>query len=570
MSASPKIEIGQHSTKGRKERNDDSYGVVVPEAPLLASKGIAMAIADGMSTSMAAKEASESCVKSFLTDYYATHDSWSVKTSVARILTAVNRWLYGQGQTQYLSDRGMVSTFSGVILKAGSAHVFHAGDTRISLFRNASLEPLTNDHRTKVSRSETVLSRAFGIDPDLEVDYKVQALQDADMLLFTSDGVHDYISMAETIDLLHRHQDHLDKAAEAMCELAFEHGSPDNLTVQIVHIVALGANHHEALHSNLQLLPFPPDLNPGDAFEGYEIIRELHASSKSQIYLVKDLENGGAYALKTPSVNYDDDLDYIEHFTRESFIGRSLSSPHVVKIMQAKTEPRFLYHVMEHVEGETLRDWMNRNPAPSLFEVRQIIGQIIKGLRAFHRKEILHQDLKPDNVIIDGHGTVKIIDFGSAHVRSLEETFEREFNKRGTVDFIAPEYHHQGQSFSNRSDIYSLGVIAYQMLTGTLPYGRGFANKRQTQKLCYQPAHLKREDIPFWMSRALQKAVEKDPAKRYASLSEFENDLNHPNPQFQPDASLPLIEKDPVAFWRTLALLLGLVCLGLTLTLLLS
>lgn len=125
------VTIGQHSQTGRKERNDDSYGVLVPESPLLETKGIAMAIADGMSSSEAAKEASESCVKTFLTDYYCTHESWTVKTSVARVLTAINRWLYGQGQTQYLSNRGMVSTFSGMVLKSGAAYIFHAGDSRI-------------------------------------------------------------------------------------------------------------------------------------------------------------------------------------------------------------------------------------------------------------------------------------------------------------------------------------------------------------------------------------------------------------------------------------------------------
>lgn len=570
VNMAPKIEIGQFSSPGRKTRNDDSYGVLIPDGAMLASKGIAMAIADGMSTSHAAKEASESCVKSFLTDYYATHESWTVKTSVARVLVAVNRWLYGQGQTQYLSDRGMVSTFSGLILKGASAHVFHAGDTRISLLRENALEQLTEDHRIRVSRKEEVLSRAFGISPELEVDCRVHKLMVGDVVLFTTDGVHDFVTDKEFIRLIGEYGSDLDGAAKALCDLAFEANSPDNLTVQLVRVEALGKDGAEEIKAGMKLLPFPPDLDPGDQFEGYEIIREIHASAKSQLYLVKDMDEGGMYVLKTPSVNYEDDLDYIEHFTRESWIGRTISSPHVVRVIKPKLPPRFLYHVLEHVEGETLSDWMHRNPQPQLYEVRQIVSQTVKGLRAFHRKEILHQDLKPDNLIIDKNGTVKLIDFGSAHVGGLEENGSRDFNKRGTVNYIAPEYHHPGQAASNRSDIFALGVIAYQMLTGELPYGRGFASKRHTEKLVYREAHLIRDDIPYWMSKALARAVEKNPRLRYSSLSAFETDLERPNPNYKPDASLALLQKNPEAFWRFIALVLAGVNIVLILKLLLG
>ena len=118
MSSAPlKIEIGQYSIAGRKLRNDDSYGVIIPQDHTLQSKGIAIAIADGMSSCEGAKEASEMCVRSFLEDYYATPESWTVKRSVATVLKATNGWLYAQGQRRELDERGLVSTFSGIILR---------------------------------------------------------------------------------------------------------------------------------------------------------------------------------------------------------------------------------------------------------------------------------------------------------------------------------------------------------------------------------------------------------------------------------------------------------------------
>ena len=132
-----------------------------------------MAIADGMSSSEAAKAASETCVKSFLSDYYATHPSWTVKTSVGRVLTAINRWLHGQSVANYLTDRGMVCTFSGVVLKSSVAYVFHAGDSRIYLLRGGDDGAA---HATITAcaspRDREYLSRAVGIAPDLEIDYK--------------------------------------------------------------------------------------------------------------------------------------------------------------------------------------------------------------------------------------------------------------------------------------------------------------------------------------------------------------------------------------------------------------
>src|SRR5215471_10626314 len=145
MSRGLKISIGQHSDKGRKDSNQDFHGVLIPEEPLLGLKGIAVALADGISTSDVSAIASESAVKSFLTDYYCTSETWSVKTSAQRVIAAANSWLHSQTRQGRLYDRdkGYVCTLSAMIIRSTTAHIFHIGDARIYRVANRGLEQLT-------------------------------------------------------------------------------------------------------------------------------------------------------------------------------------------------------------------------------------------------------------------------------------------------------------------------------------------------------------------------------------------------------------------------------------------
>jgi serine/threonine protein kinase len=197
------------------------------------------------------------------------------------------------------------------------------------------------------------------------------------------------------------------------------------------------------------------------------------------------------------------------------------------------------------------------NPQPTLEEVRNIVEQIAAGLRAFHRLEMIHQDLKPENIIIDAHGTVKIIDFGSTKIAGIEEIttpLERQ-NMLGTLNYTAPEYL-QGYAGNNASDIYSLGIIAYEMLTGMLPYGKKELTLRRLKSARYIPATQFNPDVPVWVDRALEKATAIARNRRYTLLSEFVHDLAHPNPAFVSRCSEPLMERNPLLVWKGIALLL--------------
>ena len=134
------VTVAQHSSAGVKPRNEDCIAIQIPQDAQLTTKGIVAAIADGVSAAEAGREASEIAVKGFINDYYSTPDSWSVKQSAHKVLIALNRWLYGQGQKFLEAEKGYVTTFSTLILKSQAAYVFHVGDSRIYRLRDGALE----------------------------------------------------------------------------------------------------------------------------------------------------------------------------------------------------------------------------------------------------------------------------------------------------------------------------------------------------------------------------------------------------------------------------------------------
>jgi len=555
MQSESLIELGQSSDRGIKEENQDSYGVLLPESPVLEQKGIAAVIADGVSGCDAGKLASESCVKCLLGDYYCTPDTWTVKTSVQKVLTATNRWMLGMAQQGGANQKGLATTMSALIVKSSTVHLFHIGDTRIYRIRDSKLELLTNDHRFWVSKEKNYLTRAVGIDLRLEIDYNNFLLEEGDTFLFSTDGVHEFVSESIMLSKINSHTNNLDRAAREITSLALENGSDDNVTCQIVRFNQLPQVNEQEVYRKLTELPFPPDLNSGMILDGYRIERELHASNRTQVYLATDEDTGQQVVIKTPSVNYVDDPTFLDMFVQEEWVGRRIDNNHVLKIIEQIRPRRFLYYVTEYIEGQTLRHWMSDNPQPSLHDVRGIVRQIARGLRAFHRKEMIHQDLKPENIIIDTQGTVKLIDFGSTKVAGVEEisTPVQRLSLLGTQYYTAPEYL-LGQPASYRSDAFSLGVISYEMITGKLPFGEKYGEKALT-KLQYISMLDIDPDIPLWVDGAIRKIVKRKPTNRYEEISEFIHDLSYPNKKFTEIAHTPLIERAPLTFWKGIAVL---------------
>lgn len=570
MSRELKISIGQHSEKGRKQINQDFHGALIPKEPLLSVKGIAIVVADGISSSAVSQVASQSAVKGFLTDYYCTPDSWSVKTSAQRVLAATNSWLHAETRRsqyacEYDRDKGYVCTLSAMVLKATAAHIFHVGDSRIYRVNGQSLEQLTEDHRVRMSSAQSYLSRAMGANPQIEIDYRLVPLEKGDNFLLATDGAYSHAGPRFIAKMITDNGSDLDAAAKAIVAEAYKNGSDDNLTVQIVRIEELPDGEAHELFGRAIELPPPPLLEARTEIDGYRIVRELHGSSRSHIYLAVDIETDTLIVIKIPSLELRSDPDYLKHFMMEEWIGRRINSAHVLKPCHQSRKRNYLYIVTEYIDGQTLTQWMIDNPRPSLETIRSIVEQIARGLLAFHRMEMIHQDIRPDNIMIDKTGTVKIIDFGSTKVKGVVEAALAIDHDGilGTVQYAAPEYF-LGESGTSRSDIFSLGVITYQMLTGRLPYGAEIAKSRtksKQRKLRYDTVLDDSREIPAWIDEVLKKAVHLDPYKRYEEVSEFAYALRHPNDALS-SSPKPLLERDPLLFWKcTTLMLLGVVLL---------
>jgi len=566
MPAQLSVSLGQYSDKGRKETNQDFHGALIPKEPLLTSKGIALALADGISSSEVSQIASEAAIKGFLEDYFCTSEAWSVKTSAQRVLVATNSWLYSQtrqSQHRYDKDRGYVCTFSALVLKSTTAHIFHAGDARIYRIRGQALEQLTKDHRLWVSEEKSYLSRGLGINPQLEIDYESLPIEKGDIFFLATDGVYEYAQAEFILQAVQAHSGDLDLAAKSIAEEAYRQGSTDNLTTQLVRVEELSRQDANEIYQQLTELPFPPILEARMSFDGYKIIREVHASSRSHVYLALDEETSTHVIIKTPSIDLRAEPAYLERLLMEEWIARRINSAYVLKPCLQTRKRNFLYIVTEFIEGQTLAQWMIDNPKPNIETVRGIVEQIAKGLRAFHRMEMLHQDLRPNNIMIDSTGTVKIIDFGSTSVAGILEInspIDRN-NILGTAQYTAPEYF-LGESGTTRSDMFSLGVITYQMLTGKLPYGAKVAQcrtKSAQNNLSYDSLLDDEREIPAWIDESIKKALHPNPNKRYEDLSEFLFDLRQPNKAFLNKTRQPLLERNPVAFWRGLSFILAVI-----------
>jgi len=566
MKKTLKVSIGQYSTAGVKQQNQDFHGVYLPEGHVLKQKGIACVIADGIGSSNVSHLAAETAVGSFLSDYYSTSDAWSTQTSAERVIRATNSWLYAQtqqSQGRFDKDRGYVCTLSALILKQQQAHVFHVGDSRIYRIRDHEIELLTHDHRVWLSSKEHYLSRALGADYRIEIDYRNIELKEKDIFLLMTDGVYEFVTDQQLLDLILVDAD-LNQLAKAFVEKALEQGSDDNLSLQVIHVEQLPELNQFHIQQDYV---FPQQLSKGEVFEGYVIDKILHQNHRSCLYLAHDTQQQ-PLVIKTLGVDLQQDKNAVEQFQLEDWVSKRLKHDNLMQCYPHNTEKKYLFQCYEYLQGETLAQWLHRQEKPlNLDEILPILQQTALALNAMHRLEMLHQDIRPKNIMVinaENAMKIKLIDYGSTAVRGLVEINPKNANRAlGTLAFMAPEYFID-HSPSVHSDQFSLAVMAYYLFTKQLPYGTDLArcnSLKQMKKVQYHSIRKYRPDLPIWLDKILGQALSIEPIHRFEALSELIHNLMHPSKELLNSKPPAIIERDPLRFWQMSCAVLGLLFL---------
>jgi serine/threonine-protein kinase len=270
-------------------------------------------------------------------------------------------------------------------------------------------------------------------------------------------------------------------------------------------------------------------LEAGDLLDHYRLGRIVANGGMGTLFKATDLNNGRTVAIKVPHPEMEADPVLVERFKREEAIGQELNHPGVVKTYADEQRCRD-YMVIEWVDGRLLRTLMNEQPQMPIKRAVTLVLEICDALDCMHKHGVVHRDLKPENIMVDAEDHIKLIDFGIAMKEDARRlTFTTLSSVLGTPDYISPEQV-KGKRGDQRSDIYSLGIIFYEMLTGETPFSGPNPLAVMNGRLLHdpQPANKLNPAVTPELQEVLDRALERDPRHRYATASEMAWDLEHP------------------------------------------
>jgi len=550
-----KASVGFYSATGPRPHNEDFAGAVFG-ADLAEPRGdVVAAIADGIGSAKGGRIAAETAVRGFLDGMCELPETTEVQRSAARVLNALNAWMHSQGRRDSKLS-GMGCTFTALVLRGRIAHIVHIGDTRAYRLSGNRLSCLTTDHvrGSGADRSGT-LYRALGVETDLRLEYTAQPMARHDRFLLCSDGLYGWLTDETIADTLRDRSAPAD-TARALVTTALESGGRDNCTALVLDVIALPT----AESTNLDAAePLPIIAVPlgGETIDGFVLKALLSEGRYTRLFAATDEVEGGDVALKFPKPKVAEATELRAAFMREAWVGARVHSPglgRVIELPQGRQSA--LYTVMPLYQGELLETRLTRRPAVGLEEGRNIAIRLARAVATLHRDGIIHRDIKPDNVILEAEGSLKLIDLGVVRVRGLED-FPPE-RIPGTRAYVAPEMF-AGEAGNEATDIYALGVTMFRAFTGEFPYGNSDAESPAVRERP-QELTLLRPDLPAWLQAALARAIAADPAHRFHDMSEFASEMEA-GPARTPTLTrrpLTLYERSPLRFWQVLAALLAL------------
>ncbi|MEE4073211.1 bifunctional protein-serine/threonine kinase/phosphatase [Pseudomonas viridiflava] len=532
------LRFAEFSASGPRPENQDALRLVTPVAALAASKGYLFALADGVSQCADGALAAQSTLQALALDYYSTPETWGVAQSLDRLLLAQNRWLLANG---------LLTTLSALVLRGRRFTLAHVGDCRAYRWQGGKLKRISEDHVWEQADMQHVLKRALGLDQYVVMDYLEGELCEGERLLLVSDGIWAMLGDASIRSIL-TEQDDLDAAVRTLVSAAHLAGSQDNASALLIQVDSLGEDDLRDALLQLQQWPLPPALKPGQVFEGWSVGNVLAQSRQSILYRAHDA-HGLPWLIKTlPSARHDEPgagqgLLLEEWFLRR-VAGRFFPEIHPLP------ERQHLYYAMREYSGRTLAHLFSLSGPLPLAQWQDLATRVLRATGLLHRRNIIHRDIKPENLLLGDDGELRLLDFGLAFCPGLSAANTDDLP--GTPSYIAPEAF-SGAEPDPQQDLYAVGVTLYYLLTGQYPYGEieAFQHRRFGTPI---PASRYRPDLPLWLSQSLDKAVQANPAQRYETAEQWQLELEQAEQRPVVARPRPLLEREPLKVWRTLAL----------------
>jgi serine/threonine protein phosphatase PrpC len=546
------VGIGSHTHRGARPGNEDFAACYIGAQSRQPAIGIVAALADGMGGAKGGRTAAELAVRGFIEGCIGQSVTVGIPRVSARSADAVNRWIHSMGRSDP-NLNGMACTLSALVLCGRRAYLLHLGDSRIYRLRNGELSLLTTDHTLGAPGTTSVLTRALGVEDRLCADHTIETVQIHDRYLICSDGVHGQLSRAEILGALARRASPQETAVQIV-ESATAHPAADNATAVVLDILALPETQFADLENASSAWPLRNAPSTGDVIDDYELGDMLADGAYMRVFRATDRRARRDVILKFPKPRPGLDAALRSALLREMWIASHVRSPFVTEVLDAGDERRTcLYGVLPYYEGETLERRLLRRPPVPLATGLDVAIKLTKALASLHRAGIVHRDVKPENVILETNGGLKLIDLGVARLRQFEEP--QAFETPGTRSYMAPELF-AGDHAEESSDIFALGVTIYRMFSGgAYPYGEveAFAVPRFGRPT---PLSKHRPDLPAWLGHCLARAVSVDRRDRYADAVEFAFELEHGSMRALPQslAKPSLYERNPVRFWQLVSL----------------
>jgi serine/threonine protein phosphatase PrpC len=545
--------VGFYSDTGPRPDNQDFAAALLGWELRPPRHDVIAVLADGIGGAKGGRVAAETAVRGFLDGFCDLPETMPVQRAAAAIGTSLNNWIYTQSQRDSLLA-GMRCTFTTLILRGHSAHILHACDSRVYRLLNANLVCVTSDH-LRLTEDSLELTRALGVEANLRLDYLVQPAALHDRYMLSSDGVHGALAQ-ETIAAILRNHAAPQDAAHALVEAALERGSDDNCTALVLDIVQLPAATTADISETSALLSIISPTNIYEEVDAFALKALISEGRYTRVFAAIDLVEGGQVVMKFPKPHTASSETLRQAFLREQWAGAMVRSPWLVSVTELSPgRQSCLYTVMPIYEGELLETRLARRPQLDLEQFRDIGVKLARGAAALHRADIIHRDIKPDNVILESGGGPKLIDLGTVRIAALDDAASQDIP--GTRAYMAPEMG-EGEAGNPATDIYALGVTLFRALTGEYPYANPDAVSPPKRERPLDLGAL-RPDLPAWLDAALARAIARDPAERFGGMDAFalELEAGPPRPKQLMRTQRTFYERSPVLFWQIVAALLA-------------